>query len=157
MCPRSHNNPGLYCLQLLGFSEQKSPPSEGNSGSDWNTRQEALREAACVLPWAFPLFPSFPQLRVMRDTILNQVMEYSFYCYPVYPGGSDSKESTCNAGDPGSIPGEENGYPPQYSYLENSMDRAACWATVHGVAMSWKWLSDWAHSYNHMISENSRF
>lgn len=66
MCPRSHNNPGLYCLQLLGFSEQKSFPSEGNSGSDWNTRREALREAFCVLPWAFPLFPSFPQLRVMR-------------------------------------------------------------------------------------------
>ena len=46
-----------------------------------------------------------------------------------FPGGSDSKESTCNAGDPGSIPGsgrcpgEENGNPLQYSCLGNPMDR----------------------------------
>ena len=51
-------------------------------------------------------------------------------------GGSDGKESTCySAGDPGSIlgsgrfPGEGNGYPLQYSRLENSMDRGAWWAT----------------------------
>ena len=43
----------------------------------------------------------------------------------VFPGGSDGKESTCNGGDPGSIlesrrlPGEGNGYPLQYSCLEN--------------------------------------
>ena len=47
------------------------------------------------------------------------------------------KESTCNTGDPGSIPGsgkspgEKNGYPLQYSCLENPMDRGAWWATVH--------------------------
>ena len=46
-----------------------------------------------------------------------------------FPGGSDGKESVCNAGDPGSIlgsvisPGEGNGYPLKYSCLENSMDR----------------------------------
>ena len=55
-------------------------------------------------------------------------------------GGSDSKESACNAGDlgliPGSgrFPGEGNGYPLQYSCLENPMDRGAWQATVHGVA-----------------------
>ena len=37
----------------------------------------------------------------------------------------------------GKIPGEENGYPLQYSCLENSMGRGAWWATVHGVAKSW--------------------
>ena len=48
-----------------------------------------------------------------------------------FPGGSDGKESACNAGDTGLIPGlgkspgEENGYPLQYSCLENSMDRRA--------------------------------
>ena len=44
--------------------------------------------------------------------------------------GSDGKELSCNAGDPGSIPGlgrEGNGYPLQYSCLENSMDREAWW------------------------------
>ena len=45
-----------------------------------------------------------------------------------FPGGSDGKESTCNAGDLGSIPrsgrspGDGIGYPLQYSGLENSMD-----------------------------------
>ena len=57
-------------------------------------------------------------------------------------GGSNDKESACNAGDldliPGSgrVPGEGNGYPLQYSCLENSMDRGAWWATVHVVAES---------------------
>ena len=55
---------------------------------------------------------------------------------------SAGKESTCNAADLGSIlrlgrsPGEGNGYPLQYSWLENSMDRGALQATVHGVAKS---------------------
>ena len=55
---------------------------------------------------------------------------------------SDSKAYTCNAGDPGSIPGsgrslgEGNGNPLQYSCLENPLDRGAWWATVHGVANS---------------------
>ena len=61
---------------------------------------------------------------------------------------SDSKESACNVGDLGSIPwlgrspGEGNGYPLQYSCLENSMDRGAWQAIVHGVAKSWTWKSD---------------
>ena len=48
---------------------------------------------------------------------------------PSFPGGPDGKESACNARDPGLIaglgrsPGEGNGYPFQYSCLENAMDR----------------------------------
>ena len=59
------------------------------------------------------------------------------------PGGSDGKESACNAGEPGSIPGlgrfpgEGNGKPLQYSCLENPMDREAWGVRVHGVAKSW--------------------
>ena len=55
-------------------------------------------------------------------------------------GGSDGKESECNAADPGLIsglgrsPGERNSYPLQYSCLENIMDRGTWRATVHGVA-----------------------
>ena len=57
----------------------------------------------------------------------------------VSPYGSAGKESVCNAGDLdlipglGRSPGEGNGYPFQYSALENSMDRGAWQATVHGV------------------------
>ena len=78
-----------------------------------------------------------------------------------FPGGSDGKESACNVGDPGlipelgrspgkgngNLPGEEGGLayakagsslsnPLQYSCLENSTDRGAWWATVHGVTKS---------------------
>ena len=61
-----------------------------------------------------------------------------------FPGGSDSNESTCNAGDSGSMPGsgEGNGYPLQYSCLENSTDRGAWRAIVHGGTHSWTWLRD---------------
>ena len=64
-----------------------------------------------------------------------------------FPGGSDSKESACNAGDPGSIPGSErppgegNGLPLQYSHLENSVDRGAWQATVLEVQ---RVKHDWA-------------
>ena len=59
-----------------------------------------------------------------------------------FPGGSEVKKSACNVGDLGSIlgsgrcPGEGNGNPLQYSFLENPMDGGAWWATVHGVAKS---------------------
>ena len=59
-----------------------------------------------------------------------------------FPDGSDSKESACSTGDPGLISrsgrssGEGNGYPLQYSCLENSMDRGAWCATVYEVAES---------------------
>ena len=64
------------------------------------------------------------------------------------PGGSVGKESTCSAGDPGSIPGlgrspgKGNGKPLQYPCLENPMDRGAWQTTVHGVAKSQTRLSD---------------
>ena len=60
-----------------------------------------------------------------------------------FPDSSVGKESTCNAGDPGLIPGlgrspgEGKGYPLQYSGLENSMD-----CIVHGVTKSRTQLSD---------------
>jgi len=56
-----------------------------------------------------------------------------------FPGDSDGKESACSVGDMGSIPGLRrslgggNGYPLQYSGLENSMDKGAWQATVYGV------------------------
>ena len=65
-----------------------------------------------------------------------------------FPGGSDCKESACRAGDLGLIPGlgrspgEGKGYPLQYYSVENSMDKGARWATVHGVTKSQTQLSD---------------
>ena len=73
-----------------------------------------------------------------------------------FPGGSDGKESACNAGDSGLIPGlgrsagEENGNPLQYFCLENSLDRGAWWATVHGVAKNQTRLSNF-HSWKLLV------
>ena len=60
-----------------------------------------------------------------------------------FPGGSEGKESACNVGDLGLVPGlgrtpsEGNGYSLQDSDLENSMDRGDWQATVHGVTKNW--------------------
>ena len=60
-----------------------------------------------------------------------------------FHGGPGGKVSASNAVDPGSIPGsgrspgEGNSNPRQYSYVKNSMDRGAWWATIHGVTKSW--------------------
>ena len=78
------------------------------------------------------------------------------YQHEGFPGGSDGKEAACNAGDLGSIPGsgsslgDGNGNPAQYSCLENSMDRGAWWATVHGVTKSWTRLRNYTFTFTHM-------
>ena len=72
---------------------------------------------------------------------------FFLYLYHV-PSGSVGKESACNAGDPGSIPGsgtspgEGDGNPLQCSCLENSMDGGAWWATAHGVIKTQTRLSE---------------
>ena len=65
-----------------------------------------------------------------------------------FPGGSVGKNPPADAGNRGPIPGwgrspeGGNGNPLQYSCLGNPTDRGAWWATVYGVAKSWKQLSD---------------
>ena len=77
-------------------------------------------------------------LREKKDIGILYVCTSLYTLRRASPGGSDG-ESACNAGDPGLIPGlarypvERNGYPLQYSWLENSMDRGAWQATVHGL------------------------
>ena len=64
------------------------------------------------------------------------------------PGGSDSKESACSEGYPGSIvgsgrsPGKGNGNTLQYTCLENPMEGGACQVTVHGVVRK---VAEWLH------------
>ena len=72
-----------------------------------------------------------------------------------FPGGSDSKESTCNAGDPVQSLDwedpleEEHGNPLQYSCLESSMHKGAWRARVHGVAKNWTQLKQLnTHTWN---------
>ena len=79
----------------------------------------------------------------MEDNILKFVLNISLLHKTMgFPGVSDGKNSTCNAGDLGLIPqsgrspGEGNGSPLQYSLLENPMDRGGWRATVHGITKS---------------------
>ena len=89
------------------------------------TKSWPLTLGMCIIPLHFSFLPAPAHLVCLG-----------------FPGGSDSKESACNAGDTGSIPAsgrspeEGNGYPLQGSCLENSMDRGVWQATVHGVAES---------------------
>ena len=78
-----------------------------------------------------------------------------------FPGGISGKELPANAGDVSDVvlmsglgrsPGGEHGNPLQYSFLENSVDRGACWATVHGIAKSWTQLKQLStqHTYTYI-------
>ena len=85
-----------------------------------------------------------------HTTLLQYYIDYSHHIAPWFtyfitrslPCGSVGKESACNAGDPGSIPGsgrcpgEVIGSPLLDSCLENSVGRGARWSTVHGITES---------------------
>ena len=97
--------------------------------------QSGLAESTCNAREPARFNSWVGKIRWRRDRLLSPV-------FLGFAGGSDGKESTCNARDLGLIPelgrssGEENGYWLQYSGLENSVDSGAWWATVHGVAKS---------------------
>ena len=86
---------------------------------------------------------------LIQTPIIFTLQLYCFYSQLGFSGGSGDKESACNAGDQGSVPGsgrslgEGNGNPFQYSCLENSKDRGAWRATFHEVTKSRTWLNDW--------------
>ena len=134
----------IQVLNILGF-----PGSSAGRESAWDAGDPRLipglgRSAgegiSCPLQhsWASLVAQLVKNLPAMQETWiwslgwedpLEKEMALGF------PGDSDGKESTCNVGDPGSIPGlgrssrEENGYPLWYSCLENPMDREAWQAT----------------------------
>ena len=104
--------------------------------------------------WSALLFPSPLYLYSFSNFLSFSTSSFLVYICG-FPGGSDGKESTCSVGDLslipglGRSPGEGNGYSPQYSSLENSMDRGAWRVTVHGVAKSWIWLNDFHFTLLH--------
>ena len=81
--------------------------------------------------WDAYLLPDVPLIRLFLSSI-----------HLGFPGVSNGKEAACSVGDLDSIPGlgrspgEGNGYPLQYSCLENLMDRGAWPATIHWVTES---------------------
>ena len=107
--PVLYNRFSLVISLYIGvyIHQSQSPSSSHSSFSLW-------------YPCVFSLHLCLCFCFADRFTYINQLG---------FPGSSAGKESTCNAGDPGSIPGsgrspgEGKGYPLQYSGLENSMDR----------------------------------
>ena len=78
--------------------------------------------------------------------------------YMGFPGSTKVKNLVASAIDVrdaglthglGRSPGERHGHPLQYSFLENPLDRGACWATVHGVAQSWTRLKQLVYCMKH--------
>ena len=92
--------------------------------------------------WAFLIAQLIKNLPAVLE-IPGRFLAWEELVFLGFPGGSADKESACNAGVLGSIPGlgrspgEGNGYPLQYPGLEKSMD-----CIVHGVAKSMTQLSD---------------
>ena len=86
-------------------------------------------------------------MHLTSQRLLRDKKQVKLRPYVGFLGGSDGKEAACNGGDSGSIPGlgksprEGHGYPLQYSYLENNMDKGSWWATVHGITKNWTGLS----------------
>ena len=93
---------------------------------------------------------------ICSDFAVIIAMNLFYYSYGGFPHSSAGKESACNVGDLGSIPGlgrspgEGKGYPLQYSGLENSMD-----CIVYGAAKIWTKLSDFHFHYEPMTKEKN--
>ena len=95
-----------------------------------------------VCPLANHVFPNFsfciPKIQLMIVIIKHLLPFGEDYIRPGFPGGTDGKESVCNVGDLGSIPGfggfpgEGKSYPLQCSCLENPRDGGAWWAASLG-------------------------
>ena len=138
-------NISALAMELRAFRQPSV--SETGAGSVMPLLDQHVSPGAEPLPgwdaWAPGLLSPFP------PTAWTGRFCHCPWPFMSFPGDLDNEESACNAGDPGSIPGwerspgEGNGYPLQYSCLENPTDRGAWQAALHGVAKSWTQLSDY--------------
>ena len=106
-------------------------------------RKEYIKAVYCYsayLTYMQSISCEMPEWMMLESRLVGEISGF--------PGGSDSKESACNAGDLSSIPGSErspregNGNPRQCSCLENPHEQKSLWTTVHGVTKSWTRLTD---------------
>ena len=94
---------------------------------------------ALKIPWTEELGAGYYPWGLKESGTTSLSLSISLWAFPWLSG----KESTCNSGEEGLIPGsgrspgEGNGNLLQYSCLGNPMDRGAWWAIVHGVVKTW--------------------
>ena len=133
--------PGKYTQPRAHFRQLPCRATWSLSNVDWESTHAMSQAKPSVVKTLWAHCEHSPHMPVI------------FVCSVRFPGGSEVKASACNVGDLGLIPGsgrspgEENGNPLQYSCLENPVDGRAWWATVHGVAKSRIWLSDFTFTF----------
>ena len=112
-------------------------------GHDWAT---SLSFFLSMGVWIWDPWCCEQMLWIIASFLFYFLKLWQIYITHSFPGGSDSKESASNMGDPGLIrglgwfPAEGNGNSLWYSCLENPMDRGALWAIVHKVTKNQTWL-----------------
>ena len=131
------------CPNLTKYAE-----ISGQINMKWNNMPIPLcYDISLALLKMYPLWWLHSSLISLRGVCETLCFWETHYTQPIFPSSSVGKESACNAVDLVSIPrsgrspGKGNGYPLQYSCLENSMDRS-WWATFHAIAKSRTWLSN---------------
>ena len=144
---------------MTSFNPKYLPKNSQMISQNWELGMKFLHLVLC--PWIYSSVSWFIivgnlnricTLLLCKHCIHLTYVELIHSAFQDFPGGSDSKASAYNVGNPGLIsgsgrsPGGENGNQLQYSWLENPMDRRAWGATVHRVAKNQTQLRDWAHS-----------
>ena len=144
----------ILFTRILETQEQKTQKMQVQSLGHEDPLEQEMATHSSILAWRIPWkeepgrlqskgHSELDMTKANQHTCTCTVLEKQWHLCPDFLGGSDGKESSCSAGDLGSIPGsgrfpgEGNGNPLQHSCLENSMDRRTQGATVHGVAKSW--------------------
>ena len=126
-------------LDLIWFSFYQSVSSVTQSCPTlWPHGQQHSR-LPCASPTPRAYSISCPSSQWCHPTILSSVIPFS--CVQSFPALGSFPVSQF-------FTGEGNGTPLQYSCLENSMDREAWWAAVHGVVKSRAWLSDFTFTFH---------
>ena len=150
LCPCLFLSPRTWTLRVfVMFALGKG---EGGGERGW-TIEGRDRWRLLLDGWIFHTELSRLQCDLERE-LWRQCPVYYRELQSTVQGGWDGKESACNTGDPGSIPGlgrspgEGNSYPFQYSGLENSMDY-----TVHGVTKSQTRLRDFHFRYQVLLAK----
>ena len=148
----------LYIISFPDSSVAKeSTCNSGDLGSIPGSGRSAGEGIGYPLQYSWAMYV----MQLMSASPTNQPVLVLIIIFQGFPGGSEVKASASNAGDPGLIPGsgrspgEGNGNPLQYSYLQNLVDGESWQATDNGVAKSQTRLSDFTYSFHYFLNLTS--
>ena len=148
----------LHYTRIRTAEEMLRPSHSSDSSEKLNRNKSSDREDTSLPSVYLSVFLDLSLQSFRHGEVSTLVKICTFF----KASGSDSKESAWNVGDLGSVPrsgrspGEGNGYPLQYSCLENPMDRGAWWTAAHRVAQSQTCPSDWHFHFLNRIGRLGR-